>query len=281
MRSQLPSILRRAVPLLAACAVAGGAVLAAGHSARAGTAAPAATRTVIWSDEFSGSAGAGPDPRHWTAQVGGAGWGNHELEYYTARPRNAHLDGHGHLVISALRERYRNRRFTSARLITSHRFAFRYGTVAARIRIPRGIGFWPAFWMLGQDIDTVGYPDCGEIDVMEAVGQHPRAAWGSVHGPPDPTTGVSGRYLAAQRLAEGFHVYAAYWTPTSIAFTVDGHVYYTATPADLAAVGQRWVENRPFFLLLNLAVGGPWPGSPTPQTPFPGRMVVDWVRISR
>ena len=269
---------------LAASALLGAACAATAGGGRAADARPApapAPRTLIWSDEFSGRAGAQPDPARWTEQTGGEGWGSHQLQYYTARRANSALDGRGHLVIVARRERFRDRSFTSARLTTSGRFAFRYGTVAVRMRIPSGRGYWPAMWMLGTNIRTAGFPACGEIDVVETVGQNPRSAWGSVHGPPDPSTGVGGRYVAPRPLAAGFHVFSADWTPGAITFRVDGHRYFTATPATLAAAGQTWVQSRPFFLQLNLAVGGDWPGAPGPRTRFPGRLVVDWVRVWR
>jgi beta-glucanase (GH16 family) len=277
----LPRPPHRIAVLAALVAATCAALEANGRPADASPAPRPSARTLIWSDEFSGRAGTRPDSARWAEQTGGAGWGSHQLQYYTARRANSALDGRGHLVIVARRERFRSRDYTSARLTTSGRFAFRYGTVAVRMRIPPGRGYWPAMWMLGTDIGSVGFPACGEIDVVETVGQNPRSAWGSVHGPPDPSTGVGGRYIAPEPLSAGFHVFSAHWTAGAVTFSVDGHPYYTATPASLAAAGQTWVQSKRFFLQLNLAVGGDWPGPPGRHTRFPGRLVVDWVRVWR
>ena len=254
---------------------------------QAGAPPPGATlgQDLVWSDEFSGAAGAAPDSSKWRYDVGGNGWGNHELQSYTRRAENAHLDGHGHLVIAARREPHTGpdairRRYTSARLKTLGRFSFRYGRVAVRMRAPAGRGLWPAFWMLGADIGRVGYPRCGEIDVMEILGQDPRTVYGTVHGPgPDLDRGIGGTLTAARSLARGFHVYAAQWSPTRVRFTLDGHAYETVRRS---AYPRRdvWALDDRMFLLLNLAVGG-WPGPPNEATRFPARLRVDWVRVWR
>ncbi|MGH3319533.1 MAG: glycoside hydrolase family 16 protein [Streptosporangiaceae bacterium] len=237
--------------------------------------------TPTWSDEFDGPAGAAPDPHKWGHQTGGTGWGNKELEYYTDRADNAALDGDGHLVITARKATadrscwYGTCRYTSARLVTQHRFAQAYGRFEARIKLPRGQGIWPAFWMLGKDIEDVGYPQSGEIDVMESLGDDPGTIYGSLHSPDyDVTTKYSPP--GQESFADGFHTYAVSWTPDSISFFVDGRQYVTRTRAE---VGDSWVFDHPFFLLLNVAVGGEWPGSPDDTTRFPQRMVVDYVRV--
>lgn len=249
--------------------------------------APAPPPRLIWSDDFSGPAGSPPNPDKWQAVTGGGGWGNQELESYTARPSNVSLDGAGHLAITAQHETYTGadgitRQYTSARLQTKGLFATAYGQIQASIKIPAGRGLWPAFWALGQGIDTIGWPNCGEFDVMESLGNDPFTAYGSLHGPQpgaaDGQYGLSATVHSRTSLAAGFHVYGVSWSPNQIVFMLDGVPYATRTPASLAH-GQGWVFNQSFFLLLNLAVGGKWPGSPDLGTPFPATMLVDWVRV--
>jgi beta-glucanase (GH16 family) len=153
---------------------------------------------VVWSDEFDGSAGSLPDSTKWTFDLGGGGWGNHELEVYTNNPENVSLDGKGFLVICALKS---DDRYTSTRLKSAGKFSALYGKVEARIKIPRGQGLWPAFWMLGADIGKVGWPQCGEIDVMENVGKEPAVAHGTVHGP--GYSGAGGISAKSRRQAGG------------------------------------------------------------------------------
>jgi beta-glucanase (GH16 family) len=241
--------------------------------------------TLVWSDEFNGPDGAPPDPQKWTAIVDGSGLGNNELEYYTSRPENVY-QSHGNLTIVARKEHYIGadgitRDYTSARLQTLGHFAQQYGRFEARIKIPGGQGIWPAFWMLGSDIATNPWPACGEIDIMENVGSTPYTVYGTTHGPgpePYPENGLSGAFSASTPFGSGFHVYATEWAPGSIEFFVDGTLYWTVTPSMLPA-GASWVWDQPFFILLNFAVGGGWPGSPNAQTSFPQEMVVDYVRV--
>jgi beta-glucanase (GH16 family) len=241
---------------------------------------------LVWSDEFNGQNGSSPDSSKWIFETGGNGWGNQELEYYSGRPENARVE-HGHLVITARREDYSGadgvkRDYTSARLKTQGKFSVTYGRIEARIKIPRGQGVWPAFWMLGSDIDRVGWPNCGEIDIMENIGREPATVHGTIHGP-----GYSGKNgigapfsLSHGRFADGYHVFAVEWEPNVIRFYVDRHLYATRTPADLPP-GTTWVYDKPFFLLLNFAVGGSWPGAPDSSTRFPQQMLVDYVRVYR
>jgi beta-glucanase (GH16 family) len=270
---------------VAAAVLAVTALLSVQGASGAGTQRAArASGTLVWSDEFSGAAGKPPDPSKWAYDIGGGGWGNNELESYTRSTRNAHLDGNGHLVIAARHEDHtgpdgHRRHYTSARLKTLGRFSFRYGKVAARMRVPAGRGLWPAFWMLGADINRVGYPNCGEIDVMELLGQQPRKVYGTVHGPgPDLDTGIGGSLRAKRSLARGFHTYAARWTPRSVRFSLDGHVYEVVRKRDYPN-GDKWALDHRMFMLLNLAVGGSWPGAPDAATDFPARLKVDWVRV--
>lgn len=248
------------------------------------TAAKASPWTLAWSDEFNQPDGSSPDPAKWTLEIGGGGWGNNELEYYTARPENARIE-HGHLVITARREDYAGsdgvaRHFTSARLKTQGKFSVTYGRIEARIKIPRGQGVWPAFWMLGSNIDHAGWPDSGEIDIMENIGREPAVVHGTIHGPGysgDKGIGAPFR-LRRGRFADHYHVFAVEWEPNVIRFYVDHKLYATRSPADLPK-GAHWVYNQPFFLLLNFAVGGDWPGSPDRSTTFPQQMLVDYVRV--
>ena len=248
---------------------------------------PASAWTLAWSDEFEGPAGSLVDSARWVAEVGGHGWGNHELEYYTDRSQNASLSGDGLLVIRALREHYEGegvaREYTSARLKTQGRFEQTYGRFEARLKIPRGQGLWPAFWMLGADINAAGWPRCGEIDIMENIGREPATVHGSLHGPGySGGNSLTGGFAlpGGEALADGFHVFAAEWEPAIVRFSIDGNLYETRTPADLRA-GQVWVFDHPFFMLLNVAVGGDWPGSPDGSTVFPQTMLVDYVRVYR
>ena len=241
---------------------------------------------LAWSDDFNGENGSSPDPARWTFEIGGNGWGNQELEYYTGRPQNARIE-HGHLVITARREAYTgadgvSRGYTSARLKTQGKFSITYGRIEARIKIPRGWGVWPAFWMLGSDIDQVGWPQCGEIDIMENIGREPATVHGTIHGPGySGDKGIGAPFtLPGGRFADRYHVFAVEWEPHQIRFYVDRKLYATRTPADLPK-GAKWVYDQPFFLLLNFAVGGSWPGPPDSSTLFPQQMLVDYVRVYR
>jgi beta-glucanase (GH16 family) len=243
--------------------------------------------TLVWSDEFNGPNGSAPDKTKWVVETGGDGWGNNELEYYTNRLKNVHQKD-GNLVINALREKYSDRRgvtrnFTSARLKTLGKFAQAYGRFEARIKIPRGQGIWPAFWMMGDDIDKAGWPTCGEIDIMENIGKEPSLVHGTIHGPGySGDKGITAPYGLPddQKFADDFHVFAVEWEPQAIRFYVDNHLYATRTPADLPA-GTKWVYDHPFFLLLNVAVGGSWPGNPDASSTYPQTMLVDYVRVYR
>ena len=247
---------------------------------------PASGWTLVWSDVFDGPSGALVDAGKWVFDVGGNGWGNQELEYYTDRPRNASLNGDGALAIQALRETYAGpdgvaREYTSARLKTQGRFEQAYGRFEARLKVPRGQGLWPAFWMLGADIGAAGWPRCGEIDVMENIGREPSTVHGTIHGPGYSGAGGIGSLFTlpgGARVADDFHVFTVEWEAAAIRWYVDGTLYQTRTPADLPA-GQRWAFDHPFFLLLNVAVGGSWPGNPDATTVFPQVMLVDYVRV--
>jgi beta-glucanase (GH16 family) len=247
---------------------------------------PAAGWTLVWSDEFDGPSGALVDAGKWVFDLGGNGWGNQELEYYTDRPRNASLNGEGALAIQALSETYAGpdgvtREYTSARLKTQGKFEQAYGRFEARLKVPRGQGLWPAFWMLGNDIGASGWPRCGEIDVMENIGREPFTVHGTMHGPGySGGNGIGGGLVASESYADDFHVFAVEWAPGEIRWLVDEKEYNRTTTANLP-VGAAWVFDHPFFLLLNVAVGGAWPGDPDASTIFPQQMLVDYVRVYR
>jgi beta-glucanase (GH16 family) len=229
-----------------------------------------------WSDEFDG---AKLDHAKWVEETGGHGFGNNELEFYTARPENVRVAG-GQLIIEARKEEWKGRHYTSARIKTAGLKERTYGRYEARIRIPRGQGIWPAFWMLGADCAKTGWPRCGEIDIMENIGKEPGIVHGTLHGP-----GYSGEHgfgapssLDAGAYADGFHLYAVEWEPGEIRWYRDGIPYHTARPN---LVKGGWVFEHPFFVILNLAVGGYWPGNPDAATTFPQQMLVDYVRVYR
>jgi len=269
----------KALPLLTLVSL-----LSCGGGGSSSITPPPGTWTQVWSDEFAAADGTPVDPTKWTAETGGNGWGNNELEYYTARPVNAVQQG-GNLNIFALKETYTGpdgvtRNYTSARLKTENLFSQAYGRFEARIKIPAGQGMWPAFWMLGNDIGSVGWPACGELDIMENIGKEPTIVHGSMHG-----TGFTGASLGSPyslpsnaNFADDYHLYAVEWEPGVVRFYVDSALYETRTPADLPA-GAVWPFDHPFFILLNVAVGGDWPGSPDGTTVFPQTMQVDYVRV--
>jgi beta-glucanase (GH16 family) len=235
---------------------------------------------VIWHDDFDGAAGQPPSAANWTYDVGGDGWGNHQLEYDTDAATNVALDGAGHLVITARAETRGSNAYTSARIVTRGLFSQKYGKFSGRMKLPSGPGLWPAFWMLGSNLATASWPACGEIDVMEYRGQEPGVVHGSVHGP-----GYSGGGAVTKSYSlpggahfdDDFHVFAVTWSPDRVVFSVDDVAYQTVTPADLN--GSDWVFDHPFFIILNVAVGGDYVGPPTSATKFPTQLVVDWVKV--
>ena len=229
---------------------------------------------LVWHDEFDSTA---LDTTRWTWDIGGNGWGNAELEYYTNRVENARVDS-GALVIEARQESFGGQSYTSARLKTQGLGAWKYGRVEARIQIPRGQGLWPAFWMLGDNIAQVGWPACGEIDIMENIGKEPAIVHGTAHGPGySGANGIGAPYtLSTGAFADNYHVYAIEWQPGSITWSVDSIPYETVSSSQ---VPGTWVFDHPFFIILNVAVGGYWPGSPDGRTVFPQTMRVDYVRV--
>jgi beta-glucanase (GH16 family) len=237
------------------------------------------SRQLIWQDEFDGPAGQLPDSTRWQFDIG-TDWGNLQLEWDSDRPENVSLDGAGHLAITAREEEFEGQPYTSGRIKTKDLFEQTYGRFEARIKVPIGQGIWPAFWMLGADIDEVSWPQCGEIDIMEYRGHEPRVLFGSLHGPGHfGDDALSKRIVLEQgTFPENFHVFAVEWTEDSITWFLDGSPYHTVTATDLPA-GAEWVYDHPFFMILNVAVGGRWAGPPDENTVFPQTMLVDWVRV--
>jgi beta-glucanase (GH16 family) len=245
-----------------------------------GAGAPAGWQ-LVWADEFDGPAGAPPDPGRWSFELGGNGWGNAEDQFYTDRPGNVALDGAGALVITARREAMGTRAFTSGRIATRGKFEQRYGRFEARLKLPAGRGLWPAFWMLGNDVGQVGWPGCGEIDVVEGRGAQPWRVSAAAHGPgyQGGNALIAGfQTSTSDRLTDEFHVYAVEWDPDELRFFVDERQYHSVRATRLPPQG-RWVYDHPFFLLLNLAVGGTFGGPADDTTPFPATLIADHVRV--
>ena len=230
------------------------------------------TWVETWSDEFDGNS---IDTNKWHFEIGTGdnGWGNNELEYYTDRSDNAFIRD-GNLIIRAQKEDYQGAQYTSARMTTQGKFDTVYGKFEARLKLPSGQGIWPAFWLLGSNIGQVGWPACGEIDIMEFVGKDPNNVHSSTHGPgfdtSDPYNNNGG--------FSDFHTYAANWQPGKIEFYVDNNLFKTVT-RDNAGSGSWPFDGNKMFILLNLAVGGKWPGNPDGSTNFPQEFVIDYVRV--
>jgi beta-glucanase (GH16 family) len=236
--------------------------------------------SLLWSDEFSGQKGTAPSASNWSYDIGTGtdGWGNQELQFYTNRPENVALDGEGHLVITARKESFSGRSFTSARINTKGKFQHTYGRIEASIKNPHGPGIWPAFWMLGSQIDVVGWPKSGEIDIMEMRGQDPSMVYGSLHGPGYSAGNAITGYYALQnaRFDTDYYLYAVEWYPDRIDFFVNDFLYHRVYKRD---VRGEWVFDRSFYLVLNIAVGGTFLGYPNDKTPFPQKMMIDFVRV--
>ena len=231
---------------------------------------------IVWHDEFDGTE---LNRENWTFDIGGNGWGNQEWQAYTDRPENVRLEN-GMLVIEAREEPefVRGRSYSSARIKTQGLHAWQYGRIEARIKLPYGQGIWPAFWMLGEDLNTKGWPAAGEIDIMEFIGREPDHIYSTVHAPGySGGNGVGSNItVAPETLRNDFHVYAIEWEENKIRWYFDDQQYFKLTPED---VPDPWIFEHPFFIILNLAVGGRWPGYPDDTTVFPQYLVVDYVRV--
>ena len=256
------------------------------------------TLKLLWSDEFNGKKGTLPSAKAWSREIGGGGWGNSERQFYTDKAANASMDGAGRLVITANRisneyaeqigevpgtEDILNRcsecQFTSARMKTARNIGFMYGRIEARIKMPVGVGTWPAFWMLGGDLlDGVPWPECGEIDIMEFRGDIPDQSTSAIHGPTTPQgSGLGARFVSGPPLSDSYHTYALEWKKNSLTFIVDGRVTGTYTSADTGSRG--WVYNQKFFLILNLAMGGTYAGEYIDPALNQAQLHVDYIRF--
>ena len=232
---------------------------------------------LVKQDEFDTNGA--PNPNLWSYNIGTGsnGWGNNELQYYSNRPENIVVEN-GMLKITAIKESFMGSQYSSARILTKGKFEKQYGRLEARIKLPWGKGLWPAFWMLGSNSDTVIWPQCGEIDIMEYLGSNPTTVFGTVHGPGySGGNAISKKYsLTNNRFDNDFHIFGIEWGENYINYYVDNVLYNQITPKDVTG---EWVFNKPFYIILNMAVGGNYPGAPNSDTVFPQTMLVDYVRV--
>jgi len=265
-----------------ASGIAGGQSSAGAPSGAAGSGGattsakcPDSTWKLVWGDNFDGASGTAADASNW-AYDSGPNWYNGELQDYTTGTTNATLDGNGNLVIEARKEAREGKQYTSARLKTEGKKTFTRGRFEGRMKLPYGQGMWPAFWMLGGN----SWPNTGEIDIMENLGREPAIAHGTMHGPGySGAAGPTAQYTlpGGGKFSDDFHIFAIEWETNAIRWYVDDTLYSTKTPADID--GKTWVYDHPFFIILNLAVGGDWPGNPDATTVFPQKFVIDYVRV--
>lgn len=258
----------------------------------------------LWSQDFNDPSGTSFDSKYWTAEIGDGGskgipgWGNNEREYYIED--SAVQDGEGNLKIIANKMPVFSKEnpdgaptdenpyfcyyltaceWTSGRYVTEGKVNFKYGRIEARLKMPEGIGTWPAFWMLGSDIGEVGWPQSGEIDIIEGLGRDPMTAYGTIHGPGYfGGNGFSKTLVIGDSLSADFHTYAINWKPDYISWEIDGQVFHEATPSDVAP--NQWVFNKPFYLIINLAMGGNFAGNVDPKLTS-AELVVDFIRYSK
>jgi beta-glucanase (GH16 family) len=234
-------------------------------------------KNLVMQDEFD--VDGAPNSAYWSYNIGTGnnGWGNNELQYYTDRPENIVVED-GMLKITAKQELYMGSGYTSARILTKGKVEQKYGRIEARVKLPWGKGLWPAFWMLGANSDTVIWPECGEIDIMEYLGNNPTTAFGTIHGPGySGANAITKNYtLQNDRFDTGFHIFGIEWGENYINYYIDDVLYNQITPED---VPGEWVFDQPFYIIMNVAVGGNLPGSPNGDTTFPQTMLVDYVRI--
>ncbi|MFD5224604.1 family 16 glycosylhydrolase [Microbacterium sp. NPDC058342] len=295
--AEVPARSRRRKGLIIAGAAAAAVLAAAGSGAVAAVSsahAPAATEasassSPFWADDFDGAAGTRPDSAHWNTEVGNRdqeGWWNNELQYYTADAANSAVNGSGQLIISA-REATAGQHlpcypsgsceYTSARLTTEGNVSLTYGRADIRAKIPTGQGLLPAIWMLGNNGQI--WPAQGEIDIVEVVGGEPNTAYGTLHGPTYYNeNGIGGTYDLGAAASSAWHVYSVIKQPEKITWLVDDEPYFELTPNDLPST-QDWVFEQDMHLLLNVAVGGDWPGDPDASTSFPAEMRIDYVHL--
>jgi len=232
---------------------------------------------LVWRDEFNGSGAVNPD--NWTHEIGNSGWGNQESQYYTNSTNNS-FQSNGNLVIEAREEDFNGAPYTSARLVSQDKQTFTYGRVDIRAILPEGQGIWPALWMLGNNFSTVGWPACGEIDIMELVGHEPSTTHGTAHWGPQGQTYSTYKgepyNLNGEKFSDKYHVFSLIWEPNSLKWYVDDNEFFSLTNSD---VNGDYPFDEEFFFIFNIAVGGIWPGYPDETTQFPQRMYVDYIRV--
>jgi len=231
--------------------------------------------SLVWSDEFISNT---INSSNWSYDIGGSGWGNNELEYYTNSSKNSYVTG-GYLVIEARKEVKEANNYTSARMISKDKKTFTYGRIDFRAKLPKGQGIWPALWMLGNNIGTTAWPACGEIDMMELLGHEPQKIYSTIHwgAAPPPRTHIGDSYsLSSQTFNDNFHVFSMQWDADKMSFLIDDILFFTANKSQ---VNGDYPFDKPFFFIMNVAVGGNWPGNPDATTVFPQRMIVDYVRV--
>ena len=239
---------------------------------------------LLWSQEFNGKMGAKIDPKFWNYDIGGTGWGNNELQNY--QKDAVAMDGKGNLVITVKKSVDKNSfcvygpcRYSSGRILTAGKVAFKYGKIEARIKMPAGGGTWPAFWMLGNNISAVGWPNCGEIDIIEGVGNNPKWVSVALHGPEySGGKNIGTSFLNSSNLSAGYHTFGIQWMPSQISWTFDGEVVQTVNQDSLN--GKTWVFDAPQYLLLNVAMGGNL-GGDVPEKFSSAKMYIDWIRVSK
>lgn len=234
---------------------------------------------LVWSDEFDGPDGSSVNPDNWVIEKGNnGGWGNDELQYYTGSTGNCSVQD-GSLVIKAIKEEKEGFQYTSARIKTKGKFEFKYGKIEMKAKLPQGMGIWPAFWMLGTDIDSVNWPNCGEIDIMEFIGREPGIIHGTLHGPEyHGDWGISKKITAEEDLHDIYHTYSVEWDEASIKWYFDDVLYHQLEKEKFPTT-YTWVYDKEFFILINLAVGGKWPRNPDETTEFPQSYSIDYVRV--
>jgi beta-glucanase (GH16 family) len=257
----------------AAVAVCGCVVCGCVAACGGGGASPPPPWQLVWSDEFDGAA---LDTTKWAIDTGN-GFGTGQQDYDTARPDNVSVAG-GQLVLTALSESYQGASYTSGRIESNGHFSQAYGRFEASIQLPQGQGMWPAFWLLGDDYAQVGWPQCGEIDVMENRGADPTTVYGSLHGPGGDNHVAAYALPGSTSFADGLHQFAVEWEPGEVRWYVDGQLYATLS-SDTFPRSQPWVFDHPFFIVLDLAVGGQFGGNVNASTAFPQAMRVDYVRV--
>lgn len=231
--------------------------------------------TLAWSDEFTANY---INTNNWSYDTGGSGWGNNELENYTNSNKNAYTTG-GYLVIEARKETMGTNNYTSARMISKDKKTFTYGRIDFRAKLPKGQGVWPALWMLGNNIGTTPWPACGEIDIMELLGHEPQKTYGTIHwgAAGGGSTHIGGNYsLSSLTFNDKFHLFSLKWEADKMTFLIDDVPFFTANKSQ---VNGNYPFDKPFFFIMNVAVGGNWPGNPDATTVFPQRMIVDYVRV--